>query len=62
LSRDGTGEPSIHQSKAKKRGRRLMIAYALRGVIFLLPALMILLAEQDRGHYKNLPETDVVLR
>lgn len=39
-----------------------MIAYALRGVIFLLPAPMILLAEQDRGHYKNLPETDVVLR
>ena len=50
------------RARRKKRGRRLIIAYALRGAIFLLPALMILLAEQDRGHYKNLPETDVVLR
>ncbi len=43
MSRDGTGAPSIRQNKAKKRGRRLMIAYALRGVIFLLLALMIVL-------------------
>ena len=30
-------------AKRKKRGRRLMIAYALRGVIFLLLDLMIIL-------------------
>jgi hypothetical protein len=35
--------PSTRQSKAKKYGRRLMIAYALRDVIFLLLALMIVL-------------------
>jgi len=43
LNRDGTGAPSIRQSKAKKRGRRLVIACALQGVIFLLLALMIVL-------------------
>ena len=43
MSRDGTGAPSIRQSKAKKRSRRLMIAYALRGMIFFLLALMIVL-------------------
>ena len=31
MNRDGTGAPSIRQSKAKKRGRRPMITYALRG-------------------------------
>ena len=31
------------KARRKKRGRRLMIAYALRGVIFLLLALMIVL-------------------
>ena len=42
MSRDGTGAPSIRQSKAKK-ARQLMITYALRGIIFLLLALMIVL-------------------
>ncbi|NBI83611.1 hypothetical protein D3Z48_16325 [Clostridiaceae bacterium] len=31
------------RARRKKRGRRLMIAYALHGVIFLLMALMIVL-------------------
>ena len=31
------------RARRKKRGRRLMIAYALRGVIFLLLDLMIIL-------------------
>ena len=31
------------RARRKKRGRRLMIAYALRGAIFLLLALMIIL-------------------
>ena len=31
------------KARRKKRGRRLMIAYALQGVIFLLLALMIVL-------------------
>ena len=31
------------RARRKKRGRRLMIAYALQGVIFLLLALMIVL-------------------
>ena len=38
MSRDGTGAPSIRQSKAKKRGRRL-----IRPVSFLLLALMIII-------------------
>jgi hypothetical protein len=42
LSRDGTGAPSIRQSKAKK-AQQMMIPYALQGVIFLLMALMIVL-------------------
>ena len=43
MSRDGTGVPSIRQSKAKKRSRRLVIAYALRSAIILLLAFMIVL-------------------
>ena len=39
MTRDGTGAPSIRQSKAKKRGRRL-----IRPVSFLLLALMIIIA------------------
>ncbi len=35
-------------AKRKKRGRRLMIAYALRGVIFLLLDLMIIFIECSR--------------
>ena len=38
MNRDGTGAPSIRQSKAKKRGRRL-----IRPVSFLLLALMIII-------------------
>ena len=40
MSRDSTGAPSIRQSKAKKRIRRLVIAYALRSAIILLLVLM----------------------
>ena len=36
------------RARRKKRGRRLMIAYALRGAIFLLLALMIILIECSR--------------
>ena len=43
MSHDGTGTPCVRQNKAKKCGRRLTIAYALRGAIFFLLALMIVL-------------------
>ena len=36
------------RARRKKRGRRLMIAYALCGVIFLLLALMIIFIECSR--------------
>ena len=36
------------RARRKKRGRRLMIAYALRGVIFLLLDLMIIFIECSR--------------
>ena len=54
MSRDGTGAPSIRQNKAKKRGRRLMIAYALRGVIFLLLALIMVGSFSFRALYFQL--------
>lgn len=36
------------RARRKKRSRRLMIAYALRGAIFLLLALMIIFIECSR--------------
>ncbi len=36
------------RARRKRRGRRLMIAYALRGAIFLLLALMIIFIECSR--------------
>ena len=36
------------RARRKKRGRRLVIAYALRGAILLLLALMIILNEYSR--------------
>ena len=43
MSRDGTGAPSIRQSKAKKARQKADDCLCLCGVIFLLLALMIIL-------------------
>ena len=43
MSRDGTGAPSIRQSKAKKARQKFDDRHALRGVILLLLALTIVL-------------------
>ena len=43
MSRDGTGAPSIRQSKAKKARQKVDDCLCFRGIIFFLLALMIVL-------------------
>ncbi len=40
---EGAGTPGLRQSKAKKRGGRLVTAYALRVAVVLLLALMLVI-------------------
>ena len=51
------------RARRKKRGRRLMIAYALRGAIFLLLALMIILMVRGvlyiREHLASAPDSEL---
>lgn len=63
LNRDNTKIPSIRKNKAKKLSKRLMIAYAVRGVIFLLLALMIVLmvcgALYIKEHLSPAPDSEL---